>query len=191
MMRRIALLMVAGIIFAGCADSNPSPSGASSSVEGGLPAGPSPNWDNPIEGTKVASVEEAAPNLSFVPYEPHGLGTPSEIFVTPEEFAKSTREIAFIFDSVDFGRVVVIERPTPISADAWEEWIADLVAENGSPTLSGSFTAVTVRNGFPALLTTSGDGVRNTVRWLDGDVQFIVDGPALEASDAQEVVDLI
>jgi hypothetical protein len=187
------LIATAGVLLAACNDSRAEPSATSSETEipGPLDEGPPQNWDNPIEGTKISAVQEAEQVLPFVPEEPKGLGSPIGIFVTPEEFPKLAREIAFVFDSTKFGRVVVIERPTPIALNTWHEHIAELVAGNGAPTRSGTAASVTVRDGLEALLTTTDDGGQSALFWIESDVQFIVDGPALQAADVQEIADLV
>jgi hypothetical protein len=185
-------LILVSLAISSCADSGEQPSASSilPPLESG-PGDPPQNWDNPIEGTKIASVDESKQLLPFSVEEPHGLGTPTSIYVTPEEFPKPGREIAFVFDAPEYGHVVILEMQTDETIEGWHESVTNIVAGNDSPTRSGSAASVDVRDGLEALLTTSEDGVRNTLFWIERDVQFIVDGPALTADQVTAIANAL
>jgi hypothetical protein len=138
------------------------------------------NWDNPIFGVPVASAAAAQAQVPFTVYEPKGLGTPpTGVFATAADVAPEGRAVAFVFDTQEFGRVDVVEHVPDVPLDQYDAEHENLVATNGDPLLHGHFDLVTIRAGQKALVTTSEDGTRSAIFWLEGDAEIIVEGPAL------------
>jgi len=156
------------------------PTAPSPSSTPGLPDdGMQHNWDNPIFGVPVASVDAAQAQVPFTVYVPKGLGSPTGVFATPTDVPPEGRAVAFVYDTPEFGKVDVVEHVPDVPPDQYDAEHENLVATNGDPQLHGRFDLVTIRAGQKALVTTSEDGTRSAIFWLEGDTEIVVEGPAL------------
>jgi hypothetical protein len=150
-----------------------------------------PNWDNPVEGPPVESAADATNDVTFDVREPTGLGQAIGIFVSPEEVPKEAAAVAFVYDTSDFGRVDVVEHLPESSPEEYQKFHEYLVSINGDPLVHGRFDLVTIRSGVEALVTTSEDGSRSVVFWLEDGIEFIVEGPTLTFDQAVKVAELV
>src|SRR4029450_1226018 len=115
------------------------------------------NWDNPIGGVSVGSVEEASQSLTFDVLVPMSLGTPRDILVT--DFPASLESvIALLYDHPTLGQVVVEEHLPDVDPTTYVAGLEQLVANAEGPNVRGTAQIVSVREGAPGLLTTSEDG---------------------------------
>jgi hypothetical protein len=149
-----------------------------------------PNWDNPISGEIVASLQQAESQLPFEPRLPRGLGTPVKILVSPdsEEPANEARGIAFLFDTADYGRVVVVEGRDDVPLAEFEAMIRTLVAEKGKPNGQGYVESVVIKGGTQAGLFTGAHG-ELTLEWREGNVRFTLSGPTVSKDDIVSLAD--
>jgi hypothetical protein len=97
--------------------------------------------------------------------------------------------VAFIYDSDEFGRVVIVESPVDYTDPMQQEEGYEIaVAQNGRPNIHGTAERVTVMGEVLGLLTTAEDGSRSgleIVLWgREGDVQLYITGPALTRQQA-------
>jgi hypothetical protein len=146
------------------------------------------DWNNPIRGQRVDSSDEARSNLSFQPQDPSGLGTPVSIFVTPTRSSdpqeKMSHNLAFVYDTSKYGRVAVLEEALRTSLAEFLDSIQTVVAGNDQPGISGHHEIVTIRGNAQALLSTLGDNSRSVIRWTEGGIVFLVEGPTLTRDSA-------
>jgi hypothetical protein len=121
----------------------------------------------------VASIEEARTRLQFAPREPQGLGQPIRLQTTDVS-------IAFVYDTTEFGRVIVFMALSGISEADWLRGNREHVLTNGAPGTRGIVEEVTIRGGIPAFIGTGADGTpRWTISWREGPVEIRVNGPTL------------
>jgi len=144
------------------------------------------NWDRPLANShQVSSSDQAASELAFSPRDPRNLGASRAIFVTGNGTAtasaseKATRVLAYVFDSPTYGRVVVTEEPLRGSPEDFLAAMQDLVTGNGKSGRSGSGQIAVIRGAKQALITTSEDGTRSDIRWIEDNIVFLVEGPML------------
>jgi class 3 adenylate cyclase len=205
MLKRLLILSLA-LGAAGCGnvatnESSASPTGGTGYVKSGLQDDPvdpnagfdevTPDWDNPIGGSPVANAADAAPAVSFELQTPTGLGETSAVYVSSEEISKDAAGVAFVYDTVEFGRVIVIEHPPESSPSEYQEFHEYLVSINGDPLVHGRFDLVKIRDGVEALVTTSEDGRRSVAFWLENGVEFIIEGPTLTFDQVISIAELV
>ena len=157
-------------------------------------AGPSVDWDHPLEGSvAVASIDQARGSLSFDPRQPEGLGTPLSIFVSASSRVPEPRHrgLAFVYDLPDYGRAVVAETLLQISVADWERNIDSDVSRNGLRGVPTTAERVTVRGGASALLLTDATTGRSAIEWVEGTVKFVIMGPALTRSACLELAERV
>ncbi len=144
-----------------------------------------PDYDHPIPfGVQVASIGTAQALLSFRAYLPEGLGQPSMVLISdPSRLSKADRAIALIYASTADGRLVVTEYPSQETASEWASTIEQSLHANGAPGTSGSAAAFNLATGVQALSTTSQDGSISDIRWQEGGVQTLIEGPTVTASE--------
>lgn len=150
---------------------------------------PPTDWENPIDGVVVSSVAEAVKLVPFTVYPPRKLGNPTKILVSAPGVQPEMRVVAFLFDTPDYGRVVVTEHIPDVPPEQYDEANQSLVALNGEPNVHGSAEIVSIRGGKNALVTTSEDGSESTIFWLEGGVEFVVKGPSIDRENILQVVD--
>ena len=146
------------------------------------------DWSNPIAGIRVATTDEAQDYLPFELVIPVGLGEPQKVFVSDPLFV--TREqtvVAFLYQTQNYGLVVIKEHFPDVPVESYDKENEELLKYNGLPVTHGSFSLVSVRGGEQALLTTSEDATEATLFWLENGLEFIIEGPNL---DADAVIDL-
>jgi len=148
----------------------------------GLPGVAVPNWQNPIDGNAVSSVQAAQQDVNFPVVALPSLGNPSAILVTPDTTPADT-VVVVQYQATSSGLIDVYEEATTMSAKDFQGVIDSWVAQNGQPGMEGSVTAVTLSNSLPALITTSSDGARSDIRWIQGGVQYTIRGPSLAQND--------
>jgi hypothetical protein len=146
------------------------------------------DWDNPIEGVRVDTTADAANNVAFDVQEPGGLGTPLAIYTSGEELDKSSRAVAFVYDTAAFGRVDILEHLPESSGDDYQKFLVSL---NGDPLTHGRADLVTIRGSIQALVTTSEDGGHCAGFWLEGGIEYIVEGPVLTFDDVTKAAELV
>jgi hypothetical protein len=150
-------------------------SGCSHSGSGEQP--PVPNWSNPIGGR--AEVSMAAAQL-HMPFRLRSLPTfprPWRIFDTPG-LPLASRVIVLQYRTSS-GLVDVYEETPQVSPGEFRKVIASWVGSNGQPGTSGTATAVTVRGRYPALMTTTANGSRSDIRWIEAGVEYSIRGQSL------------
>lgn len=138
------------------------------------------DWEDPIDGVPVETVEQAQALLDFEVLEPLGLGEPKALFIAPPD---SPAVIALGFESPRFGPVVIKEYRPDVPAADWYASLQRLVAGNDAPTRSGRAEIVTVRDGMKALVTTSEDGSVSSLFLHVGDKEISIRGPDLQFDD--------
>jgi hypothetical protein len=114
---------------------------------------------------------------------PKDLGAPARILVTDPSLAPAQPEfrvLALLYDLPTFGRVVVIEEIPQIPVVEFNSWWEHQATLNRSPGVHGTTTAVTVRGAVEAFITTAEDGSRSDIRWLEGDIEIVIEGPTLD-----------
>lgn len=74
-------------------------------IEPGI-AAPEVDWEDPIDGVPVETVEQAQALLDFAVLEPEGLGEPTALFI---DLPDSPAVIVFVFESPRYGPVVIKE----------------------------------------------------------------------------------
>ena len=179
--RPTALLLIWLAAFvAACGDNPPRPSSAG----GPSPRGVTIDWENPIPlAQPVSSMDEARPYLAFSPREPQGLGRPVRILMTkPLAGQESGRVLAFLFDTAEYGRVIVIQELSQLTLQQYDDENQKLAAGNDRPGRVGSAEVTPIRGGLQALVTTSSDGAHSDIRWREGPVQLLIEGPNLDRS---------
>jgi hypothetical protein len=77
------------------------------------------------------------------------------------------------------GLVDVYEELPQVGPREFRKVIASWVALNGQPGTSGTATAVMVRGRYPGLMTTTADGSRSDIRWIDAGVEYSIRGQSL------------
>jgi hypothetical protein len=133
------------------------------------------DWDNPIGGKEVRSFHAAAERAPFELYRPTGLGRPRKVFISIP--ARHPSAVAFLYKSVRFGLVVVIENVPDVPIDEYEESNRRLLAYNDRPDTHGTAEIVSIRDGREALVTTSEDRSSSTIFWLQGRTEIVIKGP--------------
>lgn len=187
---QLALVALTAFVLSACGVPTDEVGGVGNQNGDPLPsASPSPqvdkveqDWSNPIAGIEVGSREEAQKYVPFDLVVPRGLGTPEKILVTdPELTSLGDAVVAFLFETPEFGLVIVKEHLPDVPAVAYDSVNEDLLKYNELPTTHGTFSLVRVRNERQALLTTSEDEAEATIFWLEGGVEYIIQGPSLDA----------
>ena len=140
-----------------------------------------PNYDSPIGGRAISSVDEARPYLAFTPRAPKGdLGTLRRIYLaddgTPKHLSSS---LAFIYDHDRFGTVDVLLGRSEHSAEEFRAFVQDNVKASSDPNTHGTGELVQV-NGNDALLATSEDGSLSDIQWQEDGLAWFVQGPTLD-----------
>jgi hypothetical protein len=148
----------------------------------GRPGVAVPNWQNPIDGIAVSSVQAAQLVVNFPVVAVPGFGDPSAILVTPDTTPADT-VVVLQYQTASSGLIDVYEEATTLSATDFQGVIDSWVAVNGQPGTEGSVTAVTLSDGVPALITTTSDGARSDIRWIQGGVEYTIRGPSLAQKD--------
>jgi len=127
--------------------------------------------------------------MPFTPITPNNLGEVTGTYTTsPESASPADRVLEFDFAKSPYGQVVVEELSPEVSTKEWPSYVALLVGENGSEGMHGTASTFIVRDGAQALLTTSEDGARTDIRWLEGsDLEIWVTGPSLSVDDCAKI----
>ncbi len=141
------------------------------------------DWDHPlgIEAERLASAAEAQKRLPFEIVVPSGLGEPVAIDITPPAVTPpDARVVAFIYDTVDYGRVVVKEGFPDVPPADYEETLSLVVEHSQEPDVEGTAEKLEIRGGKPAVVTTVEDGSRSSMAWLEGEIEITVRGPDID-----------
>jgi hypothetical protein len=141
---------------------------------------PVPNWKNP-GGIAVASAAEAQKHVPFrvrlLPGPP-----PYRILVTRPPTA-----IVVLQYHEPFGLVDIWEETPQISSRQFRHLITQWVGLDGNPGTSGTSTSVRVRGRYPALITTTADGRRSDIEWIQSGVEYLIRGPRLAKKDCDRL----
>lgn len=182
----IAALCVA----AGCAGSGTTPSALSGP---GQPGFEEPNWENPIDGQEVPSIDQAQQLVDFEILVPDAFGPPVKILVTPpDSSSRGDRVVALLYESDDYGLVVLKEHLPDVPIAEYDASNARVVEMTKDPSAQGIARIVPVRGGLPALLTISPDGSDCTIWWLEDEAfEIVVRGPDLVPEKCVEVANLV
>ncbi len=78
-----------------------------------------------------------------------------------------------------FGLVDIWEETPQITSRQFRHLITQWVALNGNPGSSGTSTSARVRGRYPALITTTADGRRSGIEWIQAGVEYVIGGPTL------------
>ena len=150
------------------------------------------NWENPISGELVESLAAAQSRLAFESRTPQGLGTAVKILVSPpdESLSSKSRGVAFLFDTSEYGRVVVVEGRDDVSVREFEAATKEMVAQNGDPNVHGRVDIVVIKGQIQARLSTGAQG-ELTLRWREGNLVFILSGPELTRPDLVAIAEKI
>lgn len=201
--RRFALtvlLALSAVAFTGCgAAPTPQTKGASEAppaptnpVEDGEPEF---KWDDPMGGIPVTgALETVQSELPFDIHVPSHLGSPRGIYLAktepydPPEF----KQIEFVYDSPEFGRVVVLEHhPALPSAEEYTRYMEWMASLNGTPELKGTAEIVKLPNGLNALFEQGPDGKTASINWYvsspQGDHEIMILAPDLTLPEAIEI----
>jgi hypothetical protein len=190
----VALLALVSLAAAGCGRLAAARAGTASSPSGEAPPVDlqATDWDHPFQGkgVQVGSFDEASNDVSFQLRLPNRLGDATAIYVTPAP--PDSAAVAFLFDSQDFGRVIVTESAPDIpDADQRTKAYEDRVANNGQPDVWTTSEIVTIKDNITAVVGTS-QYYSATIEWVDDtDVQFDVIGPQLTGDQAIQLGDLV
>jgi hypothetical protein len=154
------------------------------SESGDAPLGDIPpvDWNNPIEGSEVASVAQATRHLDFPPYVPRGLGAPQKILIN------ANPSVAFMYETSEYGLVVISEAKQQLSSAEFKEFMETVVRD----VQLGTAEIVTVRGGIEALLIvpeTQGQGA--SLRWQEHERDLDIRGPNLTREDVLQVAERI
>lgn len=138
---------------------------------------PVPNWNNPIGGRVEVSMAAAQLHMPFhlrsLPTFPRSW----RILDTPG-LPPASRVIVLQYRT-SFGLVDVYEETPQVSPGEFRKVIASWVGLNGQPGTSGTATAVMLRGRHPALMTTTADGSRSDIRWIEAGVEYSIRGRTL------------
>jgi hypothetical protein len=85
----------------------------------------------------------------------------------------------------------LIEHEPGVPPADYDESNRALVAYNDQPGTLGRFELVTIRGGKQALVTTSEDGSRSSVFWLEGDIEIVVRGSEMNRGQAIHVANTV
>jgi hypothetical protein len=186
--RLVLLVLTVSVALAACA--TPTTPGSTGGTPSGERTGPEEgpiDWDNPIRGEPV-ELDQASDVVGFtVIAPPSELGHPAGIFAVPEADGYPGA-IDFVYD-LDIGRVVIGEFVWDFPEERWEGWVSSVVV-SGPGTVIGSARSEQLGSDRFALITTSEDGSRSDIRWLEpGDVQIVIQGPELSAEDAESLAE--
>jgi hypothetical protein len=191
----LVALSLAVFLLPACADKAPTTqvgSGSESTdlpTDGGIGDNPAA-YDNMIAGDKVDSQADAQLTVSIVVLEPTSLGDPVGIFVSDKAVPSGERVVEFDFDTNLYGRVVVEEAPPEVPPGEWKAYLDLLVGENDNPQMHGQASVVEVRGGKLALITTTEDGSRSDIRWLENDaLEIYVRGYTLKEADVMALAE--
>lgn len=181
------VVAVASLLLAGCGKLNDGGGGTSSPVgESGdstPPPGdvPPPNWQNPIGGVEVASISKAAQAVDFQPYVPKGLGPPARVLVD------SGIGVALVYDTQEFGGVVILQQPQPLPTAEYEEWMQTVVDN----VKLGSAEIVSTRGTEALVIVPETPGHGASISWLSEGREIIIRGPKLQRSDVLQLAEVI
>jgi hypothetical protein len=150
---------------------------------------PQIDWDNPISGNEVPSLDVAERAVPFEVRAPKGLGQPTKHLMSPSSFHAGLRVVASLFDSPEYGRVIVIQHLPDLPVEEYHAANRSLVEMNGQPNVSGSAEILSIRGGLEALVTTSEDKTKSTVFWLENGVEYVVEGPHLDRSEVLRIAE--
>jgi hypothetical protein len=182
--RTMSLLSVMFVVLAmaGC--------GRSHQISGDLVGiGPGLYKDPISTGIPVASARKAAKLVSFPIVTPQGLGPVQRVLISdPHQLPRTSRAVAFLFETRQYGRVDVVEEPMQVSRAEYDRENRGLLAQNGSPLTHGSVALPTVRGGKQALITTSEDGRTSYIFWMEHrGMEISIIGPSLNRSDCVQI----
>ncbi|CAN5309551.1 hypothetical protein BH20ACT24_BH20ACT24_08510 [soil metagenome] len=151
------------------------------------------DWHNPIGGVEVGTLHQAQADLPFDIYEPKGLGAPTEILISPvDEITPESRVLALVYETKEYGLVVVEEHVPDVPVEQYQEGLQRLVEQSKLPNAQGSASLVKIRVGIEALMTVSEDESSAQIWWLqDGTFEMIIRGPNLDAPSCIAVANLI
>jgi hypothetical protein len=136
-----------------------------------------PNWNNPIGGRVEASVAAAQLDMPFHIRTLPAFPRPWRILDT-RGLPPASRVIVLQYRT-SLGLVDVYQETPQVSLREFRKFIASWVGLNGQPGTSGTATAVMVRSRYPALMTTTADGGRSDIRWIEAGVEYSIGGPSL------------
>lgn len=154
-------------------------SGCSQSGAGEQP--PVPNWSNPIGGRVEASLAAARLHMPFHVRPLRTFSRLGRILESPG--GPSISRIVVLQYRTSSGLVDVYEETPQVSLSEFRKVIASWVVLNGQAGTSGTSTAVMLRGRYPALMTTTGDGSRSDIRWIEAGVEYLISGPSLTRQD--------
>lgn len=149
---------------------------------------PAPNWKDPIGGVPMASVAAAQLHVPFRVRVMPG-PRPYRILIAPRRPRPAT--IVILQYRTSFGLVDVYEETPQVTARQFRRVIAQWVALNGNSGTSGATAGVSLHHRYPALLSTTQDGRRSEIEWIEAGVEFVILGPSLSKQDCIRLAGLL
>jgi hypothetical protein len=153
-------------------------------VSGCLPGAgeqlPPPDWQNPAGGIPVASATAAQRQVQFrihlMPGRP-----PSRILLIGLDSAAPA--VVVLQYGTSFGLVDVFEQKAQLTVRQFRHVIDWWVGRNNNPGTSGTAASVRLRGKYQALMTTTADGSRSAISWIEAGVKYLIEGPAVDQQD--------
>jgi hypothetical protein len=142
---------------------------------------PAPDWKDP-GGKPVASAAAAEQRVPFRVHLPSG-PPPYRILVTRQPGTA----IVILQYREPFGLVDIWEEMPQITGRQFRHLISQWVALNGNPGTSGTSTGVHVRGRYPAPITTTANGRRSDIEWIQAGVEYLIRGPTLTRHDCDRL----
>jgi len=164
-------------------------SGSSSATSGGI------DWVAPVPGGQnFATIDQAAPALSFRPLTAPELGAPNAVIVSPPQVPREHRFVVLRFEHPSWGTFLVQQQPLerdPAQAQASLEALAGPCAAEGC---AGTWTLAVLKDGRRALVVTgpgSEDQQTNFLTFIDEKRRLRIDleGPPPDFT-GEEAIDV-
>ena len=155
-----------------------------------------PNWSHPLSSGKVTSRDPtsvdlaiAATHLPFAPQTPTALTRPTQMIEEDRAtgIGPSTAAVAFVYQTAQ-GQVDVTEvRYRSVTAAGYMKDLHAIVDQSAADPLNfyGSFAWVRLTDGTAALSSTTEDGSRSELTWVNAHgVEMRLMGPSLTVTQA-------
>jgi hypothetical protein len=116
------------------------------------------------------------------------------MFLTSPGPPDKLRVVAFVYDTEQYGRVVVEEHYPDVPADQYSAYEKQVVESIDDPNVHGTAELVQLDGGETGLLTDTEAGGEATLVWLEdrgGPFEAIVRGPTLTKQQAIDIADAI
>lgn len=178
------LPVMLAMLLSGCGDSLIDP-GAGQSGPGTEGTGQDV-YDNPLPpGHEVGSIENAQKDVPFAILKPNFETKPKSVRVIAPK--SDVGAIGLVYDTAEYGRVVIIESRTDVTRSMFEDGINALLSPGPESSVSGSAVAVTVR-GQRALLDT-GESGHVWLEFFENGVEVHIGGPQLTGEQEMTIAE--